>query len=356
MRFVHVTECMAAGTLHVLRLLSGCLAKLGADQTIIYSVRAETPADVRELFPRNVLFREIPPARGLHVDFIGALSRQLRAELRDFRPDCLHLHSSKAGFIGRLSTLGVRAGTEVYYSPHGLSFLDSNRSAANAVYRGLERMANVATYTPVGCSPSEARMLQALTGRAARVLENPVDDEFFSVQRLDGGELTVASVGRISRQKGPERFAAMARRVRKTHPAARYIWIGDGDPDLRSLLIDAGCEVTGWKSRDFVMSKMSGIDVYVQSSHWEGLPISVLQAQAAGIPAVVTDVVGNVDAVSDGQSGFIVSTEEELASRVSALLDDMTLRQSFSSRAREFACQRFSMRAFHENVRRLYNI
>lgn len=356
LRVLHATECLAAGTLYVLRSLVEVLARQGAEQTLVYSTRDETPDDVATLFVPGLRMIQVPRARGHHLRFIAGLAMTLRHECRTWRPQHVHLHSSKAGFVGRLLLAGQAQQTKVYYSPHGLSFLDPAAPLRNAVYRGLERLASLGHAVPVGCGQGEAHLLRRITGLPARLLENPVDDGYFELAPRGQRPRTVATVGRISRQKDPQTFAAMAQALRRDDPTLRAVWIGDGDAAGRQLLLDAGCQVTGWIDRAGVMDWMAQADVYVQTSLWEGLPLSVLQAMASGLPCVVRNVPGNRDTVRHGRTGFTIENLDELLHEVRRLLADDGLRLQIGSAARREARLRFSQAAFAAGVARLYGL
>jgi glycosyltransferase involved in cell wall biosynthesis len=87
---------------------------------------------------------------------------------------------------------------------------------------------------------------------------------------------------------------------------------------------------------------MSELDIYVQTSRWEGMPVALIEAQVAGIPAVVTDVVGNRDVVVHGVTGF-VGSDEEIPGYLEQLRGDRKLREEMGAAARELAVAKFSM-------------
>jgi glycosyltransferase involved in cell wall biosynthesis len=356
MRVVHATECAASGTLSVLISLAHELAAAGARQIIVYSPRAETPADVEKMFPANVEFERVPAARGLHLAFAAKFHAALARAMRALQPEVLHLHSSKAGFLGRGAQTLHRWPCRTLYSPHGLSFLDPQRPARNALFRSLEWLAARGGAIPVGCGRGEADLLTRLSGREALLLENPVDHFFFDVMRAPAAAPTVVTLGRLSRQKAPENFAAVARVVRQRAPQTRFIWIGDGDAAYRDVLQVAGCEVTGWCNRAEVALHLASAHVYLQSSRWEGLPISVIQALASGVPCVVNDCIGNRDAVTHEVTGFVAASTAALAGAVAGLLEDEGLRAALGAAARVEALRRFGRPAFRAQVRRLYGI
>jgi hypothetical protein len=132
--------------------------------------------------------------------------------MRALQPEVLHLHSSKAGFLGRGAQTLHRWPCRTLYSPHGLAFLDPERSARNALFRSLEWLAARSGAIPVGCGRGEADLLSSLSGREALLLEHPVDHFFCMKARSRRGALVV-TLGRLSRQ-APE-CAAVARVVRQ---------------------------------------------------------------------------------------------------------------------------------------------
>jgi glycosyltransferase involved in cell wall biosynthesis len=356
MRVVHATECAASGTLAVLVSLAHELAAAGARQHVIYSTRAETPAGVEALFPAGTTFARVPAASGTHRAFVAGLDAALTQALGELDPDVLHLHSSKAGFVGRVVALVRRSRARVFYSPHGLSFLDPDKPLRNAVFRGLEWLAARTGATPVGCGRGEAELLTRLTGREARLLENPVDAEFFALAREPAPTPVIVTMGRLSRQKAPERFAELARAVTARRPDAHFVWIGDGETNFRAVLEDADVEITGWCDRAGVRAHLARAHVYAQTSRWEGLPISVIQALAAGVPCIVNDCIGNRDAVTHELSGFVCRTNAGLAAAALRLLENEHLRASVGAAARLEAERRFGRAAFRAQVRALYGI
>jgi len=353
-RVIHATECAASGTLSVLVALVHELSSAGARQLIIYSEREETPRDIEKLFPAGVEFVKIPSARGLHIAFVRDFCRALTAGMRTWRADAVHLHSSKAGFLGRCVHAALRGPCRMFYSPHGLSFLDPDRPLRNLIFKTLEALAARTRAMPVGCSAGEAELLAKLSRKSAFVLENPVAEQFFSVSRLPAQHTTIVTVGRLSRQKAPERFAAVAREVRNHVPSVRFVWVGDGDAHYRAELLAAGCEVTGWLQREEVGAILAIADVYLQTSRWEGLPISVMEALAAGVPCIVSDCAGNRDVISQGLTGYVVSTERDMALSVLDVVRNPGLRAQLSANARSEAVRRFAPVAFGSRVRQLY--
>ncbi len=357
-RIVHVTECLASGTMNFLMQATRELAQTQVRQVLVYSRRPDTPADVRALFDPRVELVELPPLGRSYMRYARALRQELQRQLGREQRAVVHLHSSKAGFLGRLALIGVKPAPQVYYSPHGLSFLNRRYPLLGGVFTALEWLAARAVpFTPVGCSRGEAELLTRLGPSTARILENAVEDSFFQLPPTAlPTPPVIVTMGRICYQKAPERFAAMAIRFGIADIPSRFVWIGNGTAAEEARLRAAGVEVTGWVGHADVQRLLASATIYVQCSRWEGMPLSVLQALAAGVPCVVSNVVGNRDAVRQGITGFVADNADSMLIGARRLLQDQALRERFSRAARNDARERFAGSSFRTRLLGLYGL
>ncbi len=113
---------------------------------------------------------------------------------------------------------------------------------------------------------------------------------------------------------------------------------------------------SGWVTRERALELTSQLDIYVQTSRWEGIPIALIEAQVAGIPAVVTDVVGNRDVVLHGVTGFVATNVEDMERYIAQLRDDPVLRARMGEAARKSASERFSMDAIFRQWLSVYEL
>ena len=86
------------------------------------------------------------------------------------------------------------------------------------------------------------------------------------------------------------------------------------------------------------------------------MPLSLIEAQVAGLPAVVSDVVGCRDVVKDGVTGFVCRSDDELAVRLKQLIDDPALRHKMGRAAREIGLERFSIARMHREMMSVYGL
>lgn len=313
----------------------------GADVGVMYLVRSDTPTTdaLRDRFHEDVQLMRISPHKARVTD-LTALWRRLRRIYKENTVEVVHCHSTIAGFIGRSARVGVRSNVKVFYSPHGFAFLRLNmHPLVRRGILGIERL--LARLGPALILSSDSEMAMASeTVRAPRafLLRNGLPAELAGIEAHPVAEeqkLTVGMIGRVCYQKAPWRFAAVAKEL---SAKANFVWVGDGDEeDIERWIPRRDVEVTGWLDSDALRNRVAGFDLLLFPTLWEGMALSLIQAQAQGVPAIVSNVVGNIDCVVDGQTGYICQDDAELLARTTELLDDHALRRSMAISAREWA-------------------
>lgn len=153
-------------------------------------------------------------------------------------------------------------------------------------------------------------------------------------------KLVIGTVGRLEPRKAPETFIGVARRVVEKCSDARFLHIGDGPlrGKVRSLCLTLGVEefVNFLGLRHDVPELLRTMDIFVLTSHKEGMSNSVMEAMAVGLPCVVTDAGDCRELVHDGETGFVVpiGDEKQLADRILHLVADEQLRLVMGEKAR----------------------
>lgn len=324
---------MAAGVMHVLEDYVQAQSSEGYQVEVLFVARPETPVDVKERFSRAGSVREF---KGPSLLALWKAAAAAEGRLRNDPRTIVHAHSTRAGLIVRLRAIAFGWTHRVAYAPHGFGFLRLDLSPGTrwlltlmerALARGCRRVVLV--------SPSEAEVAsRILPKEKCVVVPNSVNQDAFAglASRTGPERAVVVTVGRIGPQKAPQRFASLAR---DCADVADFVWVGDGEYRFQKELEAAGVEVTGWLSKEEVRERMRSASVFTLLSRWEGMPLALLEAQAEGLPAVATDVVGNKDIVVDGQTGFLVSTGAEARRALLRLLHDRDLAKAFSEAAVE---------------------
>lgn len=139
-----------------------------------------------------------------------------------------------------------------------------------------------------------------------------------------------------------------------------FQWIGGGElsssvEDLRRQTgTMANLSITGWLPQKEAQAHLLKADIFVHFSRWEGLSNAVLEALAAGLPVVASDIPGNREVVSPGVTGFLARDEEDLARHVFALAKNAEQRAAIGTRGRDLVRKEFSRQRMLDEYTRLY--
>lgn len=274
MRVLHVTEALGGG---VQSAIANYVDALPEIEHALFSRAREGQSTYA--WSRPVAHEEY--AGGL-PGFFARLVRKVLAE----RPDIVHLHSSFAGAARAV----LPPGTAVVYSPHcyAMERRDLGRPAMSA-YTAIEYLLARRTRAVVAVSGREAALSRWLNRRIpAEVALNPAPFAPPAVAAARADPAEVVMVGRISPQKDPALFAAVAR-ASQGFPW-RFVWVGDGDREARADLMQAGVEVTGWAPPQRAAQRVARARLYLHSAAWEGGPVSTIEAATLGTPVLARDI------------------------------------------------------------------
>jgi glycosyltransferase involved in cell wall biosynthesis len=352
---VHVVEAFGGGVFASVTQTCNMLVKQGLDVHLIYSEREETPSPLSDFIDSKISLHHISMARNIHPikDFSAFLA--LVRFFRTTRVDVIHLHSSKAGVLGRAAAYVCGLKEKVFYSPRGLSFLQQDASRVKrAIYRWLEWFSCRMSGVVVACSKGEFdEVARWLKPRALVLIENAVDINMVTPKSQKSTQvIRVGTIGRIAPARNPVAFLGLARDF--CNSGIEFIWVGGGDQTIAEQLGNVGVTVTGWLARKDALRQLSDFDIYVQTSLWEGMPIAVIESMVAGVPAVVTDVIGNRDVVDHGETGFIASNTDEFKMYLERLIKEPSLREKMGIEARKRAIKRFSLERMMNDLVKVY--
>lgn len=273
-----------------------------------------------------------------------ALMRLIRAE----RPDLVHGHMPISGFLARLAArlCGVRL---VAYTCHGFLFNQPGPWARRALALAIEWLGGRLTGVFLTVSMEEARDARRLwIHRRATGVGNGRDPAKFHPdaaartrvrQELGVAPDTVAIVivSRLVRHKGyPELLAAMQ------HVPGAELWVvgerlgSDHGADMEPLFATAGPWLRRLGYRTDVAAVLAAADIFVLPSHFEGLPMSVIEAMLTGLPVVATDISGPREQVVAGETGLLVppATVAPLTAALGRLVGDAGLRAAMGAAGR----------------------
>lgn len=299
----------------------------GAEGRLIQE--AEEAGHVRKYYIPE-LVREIRP--GLDFNAFQRFRHILQQEYQQTSqlPMIVHTHSSKAGILGRWAAKSVGI-SPIIHSIHGFGFHRDQRPLIRQCYIALERLtARVTTHfiavsavniqTGVDLrlfSPSRVSLIRSgieIEKFQQYACLSHADFDAWRAQKLAAlgwpqSRPRIGMVACFKPQKAPLEFVRVIERVAAQFPDVHAVMVGDGE--LRSQIealiqekqLQRQITLAGWRAD---MPEIFPLfDIFVLTSHWEGLPRVCPQAMAAGLPIVATHVDGIPEAVIDGVNGFL---------------------------------------------------
>ena len=276
--------------------------------------------------------------------------RTLVALFRAEKPDLVHAHMPISGFLARMAAWWVGV-PRIAYTCHGFWFNYAGNPPRQLVGFLMELLAGRVTHVLLTVSDEEARDARRLwiNGRAVSV-RNGRDPATFrpdpaararlrAALGVPEDRVVVVAVSRLVRHKGYPELAAAFRDV----PDAELWVVGnrlesDRGGDMEKLLREAGLgdrlRMLGYRTD--VAAILAAADIFVLPSHFEGLPMSVIEAMLTGLPVVATDIRGPREQVVSNVTGLIVPPREAppLAEALRRLTADPALRASMGEAGR----------------------
>jgi glycosyltransferase involved in cell wall biosynthesis len=365
-RILIVSEPMEYGVLSYLERLFEGLDRAQWEPALVFSPRRMAPQArrlVSRLASEGVRVRSLPFHRGLGLgDAVAA--RGLLAEVRAFRPDAVHLHSTKAGLIGRV--IARRLGVPALYSPHGTSWHYTGRMAGRAQLL-LERALRPATALLVSVCAEEAKAFAEEIGFGAdaiRVIPNgvrvtervrltAVRERIRARLGMSPGEAWAVFVGRLTPEKGLD---VLLRALPDASPLAGLLVVGEGPERLRlrAEAARAPVPVRFCGYQEDVSGVLAAGDIFVQPSRSEGLPFSLLEAMAHGLPVVASGVGGMLGAV-EGCGRLVPPADPgSLAAALRTLAGDAEMRRIVGEAGRTRITRDFDLSAMLAALHEVY--
>jgi glycosyltransferase involved in cell wall biosynthesis len=321
--------------------------------------------------------------RGVNVRIVPSLGRSIRpyrdfsayrsikSSLREWKPDLVHTHSAKAGFLGRLAARACGV-PRIIHTPHVFPFQWAS-GAKSHFYFMLERFAarRCDAIVCVGRQQYDQALRKSLSKTDRfHVIRNGVSvpetispekrTELRTQLRLGPNSTVVGMIARLAPQKGVGMFLDCAARVIKANPQAVFLLIGNGPEEAqaneRIKALGLGDRLRLLGHRDDAENLYGAFDVLALSSLYEGLPYVLLEGMACGLPVVATDVLGTSELVEDGRSGRLVPAgdAERMAACLLELIASPETRERLGHAGRERVRSEFTLETFLTEHERLY--
>jgi glycosyltransferase involved in cell wall biosynthesis len=287
------------------------------------------------------------------------------------KPDIVHLVAMKPVIYGGIAAR-VTLVPQVVVAIAGLGWLFTSKGLFQGPIRAVLRrvmawLLSSANFKTIVQNPDDRAVLEK-AGVPAKKLEmikgSGVDVNHFAPnEKAPGPPVTVMLVARMLRDKGVIEFVEAAEVLKKRFDKARFILVGDPDPANPSAIPESILRswsgkngVEWWGRRDDISQVLHQAHIACLPSYREGLPKSLIEAAATGLPIVTTDVPGCREVVCDGANGFLVPPKDShaLAEAMAKLIENPDLRLKMGNLSRERALKEFSTRIVNQKILSIY--
>jgi glycosyltransferase involved in cell wall biosynthesis len=279
--------------------------------------------------------------------FHPALSRGIARYARHFDASVLHCHEYSPFVYGTLAQI-VAPGLRVISTEHG-RLSDARATIKRRIGTRLVTLLPATVFAV--CAELRERLVQdGFPARLVHVIRNGVDpgaeptrerrQAARSALSLGRDEIVLGAVGRLAGVKDFGTLVSAMSILRRPNRRTRLVIIGEGPerPTLAAQIQAEGLEdvvsLAGY--RDNVSDLLPAFDVFANSSTYEGISLTILEAMAAGLPVVATRVGGNPEVVDEGVTGTLVPgrSPESMATAIELLLGDEQLRHKYGRSGR----------------------
>ena len=304
---------------------------------------------------------------------------RLKEIIKEYKPDIVHTHASKAGALGRKAALSCKVPI-IVHTFHGHVFHSYFGKIKTKLFKLIERRLAKKSTGIVAISELQKKELSLehniCKDHKIKVINLGFDLKKFNNNletnreltrnnfSIDQDEIAVAIVGRLAPIKNHHFFLDVIQEIsnRSKKRIAVFI-VGDGSErgaieqkiEQMTLGSNVRIEMTSWIKEIEIFN--AGMDIMCLTSNNEGTPVSLIEAQAACIPVITTDVGGVKDIILDGETGFIVPKDsiQKYTEKLLILIEDENKRKKMSQNGWSFVEHKFHYTTLVKNMETYYS-
>lgn len=304
--------------------------------------------------------------------------KKIKEIIAEFQPDIVHTHAAKAGALGRKAAKAAKVPV-IVHTYHGHVFHGYFNKIKTFIYKSIER--NLAKNSTKIIAISEIQKKELVdihkitTSKQTEIVPLGFDLEKFHINRdenriktrqqfsINEDEIAIGIIGRLAPIKNHSYFIDVMKEVsQNTSKKIKVFIVGDGtekesiQQKVANFQWSENIKIvfTSWIKDIDVFNP--GMDIICLCSKNEGTPVSLIEAQAASVAVLSTDVGGVRDVVADKKTGFVVTPEakSEYTQKLLLLIEDDLLRKQFSDAGWEYVKDNFHYTRLVNDIRALY--
>jgi len=345
---------MGGAQVHV-KHLSMYLKKSGHEVTLLSG--SETPI-FSELQQSGVIYRKVPHLiRDIRVlKDIKALM-EMRRILKEIQPDLLAVHSSKAGLLGRLA--GWSLGIPTIFTAHGWAFTEGVPHKKRIFYSLLEKIAGIVSAGIITVSNYDCQLAiqnKIISPEKIKVIHNGVLD-ITKLKQVSQNkkQIQLIMIARFAEPKNHQVLVEVLSRLDTQDWNIRFVGEGPLKKEIELEVKEKNLsnKVIFLGNRDDIPEMLACSQIFILTSDWEGLPLSIIEAMRSGLPVIASNVGGVEELVQDGKTGFLIEkgNKKELMEKIKFLMENAELRNEMGLSGRKRYIEHFTFEKMaHETL------
>lgn len=344
-KILHICQAPIGGTVEYLRLFLENIDKSKYENILICPSSGNMKKILENKLNKIYLVemeREISLKKDLKDIF------EIRRILKEEKADIVYLHSSKAGALGRLASLGLK--TKILYNPHGWAFTINCSHNKKKIYAYIEKLLYSLTDIIINISEDEySKALEyKIPAKKMITIENGIDIKKFSNNSKEKflDRYVLGFVGRLSEQKNPLYLIEIAKKIKKDIPNCLFYVVGNGElkeelkKKIKENKLDEYFYLKGWSEK--VEEDIRNFDLALMISNWEGFGLVVCEYMAAKKP-VIAFPVGGVKNIITNEINGILTNKNLIIENILKLKNDEVFRKKIIENADKIVKEKFSI-------------
>lgn len=368
-KVLHITQATIGGTLEYLKLF---FTHINKDEYEVYLACPSYGPMKKEIEDIGVKVYPLEMTREISLKDDLNSFMDMKKLIKKVNPDIVHLHSSKAGVLGKIAS--YLNNIPCIYNAHGWSFSMNVSYKKKKVYSLIEKYTSLFCDKIVNISDYEhnlAKQYNIASDKKMITIHNGIDIEKYdksNYSRKDTLEelgipqecFIVGMVARISEQKDPIKFIEIAKIVCSEIEDAYFVLVGDGElrNQVNKLImkydLNDRVKITGWVND--VNKYISVFDIGILTSRWEGFGLVLTEYMAAKKPIIASNVGGIPELIEDDYNGILVDINDtsKFVKSIIALKDNDTLKNKYVDNSSCILDDKFNIKNVVEKHNKLY--
>ena len=315
----------------------------------------------------NIFRAPFIPCYPFHVNLHGAFVNKLFKSLEP-NFDLVHIHTPLSPVIKTSLPVVTTMHTSIirdidFIEVKGLRYLLSKMMLRSTGYPlTLKLLRRSDKITAVSKGVAQELKGYGLNPDGVDVIRNGVDETVFVPAQKKNEDRYILCTGRLTTRKGLFDLIECGRYVRDKYTDVQFVITGKGEllsklkARVEELDIKDKFIFTGFVDRENLIKLYQNATIFVLPSHYEGLPTTIIEAMACGLPVVATDISGNVDVIENGKNGILIppKSPKKMAGVISTLLEDEVMRELLGKNARATIEKRFTWNIISDYILQCY--